>query len=71
VVTAEKVDIDKVFEKAGVPASKGKSEEETKDVRKVEIKQPKTVLCKNEAEDDWNEVTDKKEKPSVTNDVYS
>ena len=74
------VDVDKVFEKMGVPASKGK-DEETKTVaaaNKVKMEKPNTVLCKNEVnqeddDDEWSQVTTKKEKSekSITSDIYS
>jgi len=75
------IDVDKVFEKMGVPSSKGKDEETkaaAKNIKKVEIEKPKTVLCTNEVnqeDEDWSEVTGAKSKDkydkSITNDAYT
>jgi hypothetical protein len=71
-LTTKPVDIDQVFEKMGVPAKSKPSVEETKDV--VRIRKPASVLCKNEVEDNWNQVVVRKEpkiKESITDDMYS
>jgi hypothetical protein len=70
--TRKPVDIDQVYEKMGVPAKNKPSVEETKDI--VKIQKPASVLCKNEVEDDWNQVVVRKEpkiKESLTDDMYS